>query len=297
MCLSLFVLLAGLARLVLPVPSFAELFALLQAFFRDYGLPALLVAAFLEGIFLFSFYIPGSLVIVLGVIVSADDPRRLAAIGLACWIGVNLAMVVDYAIGRYGLHRLLAGIGATAAVAGTERWMQRWSSGDLSRRHPPQSAVAGDGLRRHRAHPMLVALAEAALATAVFIPLTLTVAWLMLRNIAVDEANPLPVVLGLLLLWVPFCSFAAIVASSPGSFNEGAAARMFAHRGENGAPAHHFRPGADPSGGAVAGRRQARPWAPGDIVIERENFRLYLPLATSLLLSIVLSLVLWLVNR
>jgi Protein of unknown function (DUF2905) len=36
---------------------------------------------------------------------------------------------------------------------------------------------------------------------------------------------------------------------------------------------------------------------PGDIVIERENFRLYLPLATSLLLSIVLSLVLWLVNR
>jgi len=36
---------------------------------------------------------------------------------------------------------------------------------------------------------------------------------------------------------------------------------------------------------------------PGDIVIERENFRLYLPLVTSLLVSIVLSLVLWLFNR
>jgi Protein of unknown function (DUF2905) len=36
---------------------------------------------------------------------------------------------------------------------------------------------------------------------------------------------------------------------------------------------------------------------PGDIVIERENFRFYLPLATSLLLSVVLSLVLWLLNR
>jgi hypothetical protein len=36
---------------------------------------------------------------------------------------------------------------------------------------------------------------------------------------------------------------------------------------------------------------------PGDIVIERENFRLYLPLATSLLISIVLSLVVWLINR
>ena len=36
---------------------------------------------------------------------------------------------------------------------------------------------------------------------------------------------------------------------------------------------------------------------PGDIVIERENLRLYIPLATSLLISVVLSLVLWLLNR
>ena len=36
---------------------------------------------------------------------------------------------------------------------------------------------------------------------------------------------------------------------------------------------------------------------PGDIVIERENFRLYLPIATSILISVVLSLILWWVNR
>ena len=36
---------------------------------------------------------------------------------------------------------------------------------------------------------------------------------------------------------------------------------------------------------------------PGDIVIERENFKLYLPITTSLLISAVLSLILWLVNR
>jgi hypothetical protein len=36
---------------------------------------------------------------------------------------------------------------------------------------------------------------------------------------------------------------------------------------------------------------------PGDITIERENFRLYLPLGTSLLISVVLSLILWMVNR
>ena len=36
---------------------------------------------------------------------------------------------------------------------------------------------------------------------------------------------------------------------------------------------------------------------PGDIVIERENFRLYIPLATSLLVSLVLTAILWLINR
>ena len=36
---------------------------------------------------------------------------------------------------------------------------------------------------------------------------------------------------------------------------------------------------------------------PGGIVIERENFRLYLPITTSLLISVVLSLILWFLNR
>lgn len=36
---------------------------------------------------------------------------------------------------------------------------------------------------------------------------------------------------------------------------------------------------------------------PGDIVIERENFRLYIPVTTSLLISALLSLLLWLIRR
>ena len=36
---------------------------------------------------------------------------------------------------------------------------------------------------------------------------------------------------------------------------------------------------------------------PGDIVIERPNFSFYFPLMTSLIISIVLSVILWLINR
>lgn len=42
------------------------------------------------------------------------------------------------------------------------------------------------------------------------------------------------------------------------------------------------------------------PWLgrlPGDIYVERESFRLYFPLATSLLLSAVLTLLFWLLRR
>jgi uncharacterized protein HemY len=41
------------------------------------------------------------------------------------------------------------------------------------------------------------------------------------------------------------------------------------------------------------------PWLghlPGDIHIERENFRFYFPLTTCLLISVVLTLVIWLVR-
>jgi len=36
---------------------------------------------------------------------------------------------------------------------------------------------------------------------------------------------------------------------------------------------------------------------PGDILIQKKNFTFYFPLATSILISIVLSLLLWLLGR
>jgi hypothetical protein len=36
---------------------------------------------------------------------------------------------------------------------------------------------------------------------------------------------------------------------------------------------------------------------PGDIVVERDNFRLYVPITTSILISVIVSLVLWFLGR
>lgn len=42
------------------------------------------------------------------------------------------------------------------------------------------------------------------------------------------------------------------------------------------------------------------PWLgklPGDIIIQRKNFTLYFPLATSILVSIIITFILWLLGR
>ncbi|MFQ5488380.1 MAG: DUF2905 domain-containing protein [Gammaproteobacteria bacterium] len=36
---------------------------------------------------------------------------------------------------------------------------------------------------------------------------------------------------------------------------------------------------------------------PGDIVIERDNFRFYFPITTSILISLVLTLIFWLMRK
>ncbi len=36
---------------------------------------------------------------------------------------------------------------------------------------------------------------------------------------------------------------------------------------------------------------------PGDIAIERPNFRFYFPITTSLLISLILTLILWAISR
>jgi hypothetical protein len=47
----------------------------------------------------------------------------------------------------------------------------------------------------------------------------------------------------------------------------------------------------------LVGERYGLGRLPGDIVVERGNFKFYFPLATSLVLSVVISLIFWLANR
>lgn len=47
----------------------------------------------------------------------------------------------------------------------------------------------------------------------------------------------------------------------------------------------------------LVGERVGLGRLPGDIVIQRGHVRIYLPIATSIVVSVVLSLIFWLLNR
>ena len=47
----------------------------------------------------------------------------------------------------------------------------------------------------------------------------------------------------------------------------------------------------------LAGERLGLGRLPGDILIERGNTRIYIPVTTSIIISVVLSLILWLLGR
>jgi hypothetical protein len=47
----------------------------------------------------------------------------------------------------------------------------------------------------------------------------------------------------------------------------------------------------------LVGQRFGLGRLPGDIIIERENFTLYVPITTSILVSLFLSLLFWLFSR
>ena len=52
--------------------------------------------------------------------------------------------------------------------------------------------------------------------------------------------------------------------------------------------------------GVVVSLAGKLPWLgrlPGDIYVKRDNFSFYFPLATSVILSLVLSLILWLLRK
>lgn len=124
MCLTL--LLVEALWKPLGLPPVDVIVGYLKGAFETYGLWALAISAFIEGVFLVSFYLPGSMVIFSAILFSDRSFGALSEILAICWIAFMMAAIVNYYIGYFGLYRFFRYLGANRIIADTQSWMQRY---------------------------------------------------------------------------------------------------------------------------------------------------------------------------
>lgn len=111
---------------VLHLPPRDELINIARFYFEQYGLIVVLASAFIEGLFFFGWYYPGSLVIFLGVIFVGHDWRSASLVVLLVIIGLLAAYVANFFIGRYGWYKLFLKFGFKEELTKAEKRLQRY---------------------------------------------------------------------------------------------------------------------------------------------------------------------------
>ncbi|MDQ5893019.1 MAG: hypothetical protein QG640_29 [Patescibacteria group bacterium] len=114
----LFLLLSSSLNIVWKIfdlPETEVLTSIVKVWFDAYGLPILFLSSILEGMLLIGSYFPGVFVIFVSVVLSDTIPQMAAAI-LVATIGLMIAHVGNYVLGKYGWYRLLVKFGMKRSI-------------------------------------------------------------------------------------------------------------------------------------------------------------------------------------
>jgi membrane protein DedA with SNARE-associated domain len=111
--------------ILLDLPPEETILRTARDLFERYGVVIVLVSAFLEGLLLIGWYFPGTLVIILGLILAGADLLRLAQVGVLAATGLFAAYVVNFLIGRHGWYRLLLAFGLKEPLENAQRRLTR----------------------------------------------------------------------------------------------------------------------------------------------------------------------------
>jgi len=128
--LAIFFVIMIFVREPLGLPGIDTLAEIAKGFFERYGLIALYVSAVIESLFMISFYFPGSLVVILAILVSDRSIPALGAIVLIGWASVLTATVINYWLGKEGAYRILLKLGSEKSILDMQAWLEkrgRWA--------------------------------------------------------------------------------------------------------------------------------------------------------------------------
>lgn len=96
---------------LLDLPNNEEIIRFVHSYYDQYGYSVVFVGALIEGALLINWYLPGSIVIIFGVVFAKGDPIKAAIMILLVVMGFTITSFFNYALGKYGWYRLLLKFG------------------------------------------------------------------------------------------------------------------------------------------------------------------------------------------
>lgn len=115
----LFFLTLSLLWKLLGLPPEEKLIEMARGYFERYGVITVFFAAIIEGALLAGWYVPGGLVIFLGVILSHDIERAMLSV-LVTILGFLIAYTLNYYVGKYGWYKVLLKFGVRKSLEKAE---------------------------------------------------------------------------------------------------------------------------------------------------------------------------------
>jgi len=109
----------------LGLPRPAELIALTEDYYAEYGYWVVFIGALIEGVLIINWYFPGSAIVILGVIFSRTGPLNPFLVVLIAILAFFLAYIINYALGRYGWYRVLLAFGLKEPLEKTRKRVVR----------------------------------------------------------------------------------------------------------------------------------------------------------------------------
>ncbi|MBU0577102.1 DedA family protein [Patescibacteria group bacterium] len=110
---------------IFDLPSYGEITAWVKDMFMVHGYWVVFLGAVAEGLLFANWYLPGSVVVVMGVAFAQESGLNVLWIVTLIVSGFMITAVINYALGRYGWYRLLMKFGLADALNKTKKRVEK----------------------------------------------------------------------------------------------------------------------------------------------------------------------------
>ena len=112
--------------LALDLPPEETIIAAAKVYLDRYGLAIVLVCAYLEALLVIGWYFPGTLVIIVAMIVATAEPVRYVETAAVGGIGLYLGQVTNFFAGKHGWYRVLLAFGLREPLENAKRRLTKY---------------------------------------------------------------------------------------------------------------------------------------------------------------------------